>query len=184
MPIDRGLVVAWTTPITWTNAVLTAAQMNQQVRDNLNATAVGVASAAGQHFVATAANAIAARTTDQANVNVIETTAATSYGNLATNGPTATVTTGAKALVAVRSYLGNSSAPASTFASHDVSGASTISASDTRGPMLSGSAQTCKAADVMFLTSLTSGSNTFQMKYRVSSGTGTYDDRRIWVMAF
>jgi hypothetical protein len=37
---------------------------------------------------------------------------------------------------------------------------------------------------VMFLTSLTSGSNTFQMKYRVSSGTGTYDDRRIWVMAF
>ena len=54
--------MAWSAPMTAVSgSVLTAAQFNTYVRDNLNETAPAKATAAGQIFVSTAANAIAAR---------------------------------------------------------------------------------------------------------------------------
>ncbi len=50
--------MAWTAPITFTSgSVLTAAQLNTYLRDNLNETAPAKFTAAGQLFVSTAANA-------------------------------------------------------------------------------------------------------------------------------
>ena len=51
--------MAWTAPLTWTTGqIVTAANLNQQIRDNLLETASAKAAAAGDVFVATGANAI------------------------------------------------------------------------------------------------------------------------------
>lgn len=50
--------MAWTAPKTWTNAVLTAAELNTHVRDNLNETAPGKVTTAGDIVYATGANTI------------------------------------------------------------------------------------------------------------------------------
>ncbi len=53
-------MIAWTAPRTWVaNDILTAAQLNAHVRDNLLETAVAKATAAGEVPYATAANALA-----------------------------------------------------------------------------------------------------------------------------
>ena len=52
--------MAWTAPQTWTTGqIVTAADMNGDIRDNMLETAPAKASAAGDIFYATGANAIA-----------------------------------------------------------------------------------------------------------------------------
>jgi hypothetical protein len=51
--------MAWTAPRTWvTGEIVTAAYLNSNVRDNMLETSPGKATAAGDIFVATGANAI------------------------------------------------------------------------------------------------------------------------------
>ena len=105
------------------------------------------------------------------------------YGDLASAGPAVTITTGTKALVIVTAYLECSPA-GQAFMSYAVSGATTISASDTRALIKFGSGNDRMSA-VMRITNLTAGSNTFTAKYRRAgtiSDYGYYTDREICVI--
>jgi hypothetical protein len=177
--------MAWTSPLTAVaNAVLTAAQWNASVRDNLNETAPAKATTAGRLFVSTGVNAIAERAMNNAFIATSQSTASTSYTNLATSGPAVTLTTGTNALTMIGSLATNSAGGSSSWMSIEVSGASASAASDTRAWMHTppGAADLEMASFVFLFDTLTPGSNVFTSKYRVSAGTGTWSQRSICVM--
>lgn len=177
--------MTWSTPLTAvSNTALTAAQWNASVRDNLLETAPAKATAAGQHFVSTGANAIAARAISAAAVATSETTTSTTYTDLATSGPAVTVTTGTRALVGISAFNQTSGVSAG-YMSFAVSGASTIAATDDQATGLGGGGGGAagRTGIVVLLTALTAGSNTFTAKYRAAGAvTGTWQDRKIWVI--
>lgn len=178
--------MAWTSPMTFSSgSVLTAAQLNTHLRDNQLETAPAKATTAGRIFVATGANAIAERAISTATVSTTQTRTSTSYGDLATVGPAVTVTTGANAIVMTSSVVQNNTASENTYFSYAVSGATTISADVDGEAWLYSSAagQGARIGMVNMNTTLTPGSNTFTMKYRVTGGTGTFLNRRIIVIA-
>lgn len=182
--------MAWSAPMTAVaNTVFTAAQFNQFVRDNLNETAPAKATAAGGYFVADGVNSIAERHAAGATDLNSGTTTSTSFANLdapAVAGPAVTVTTGSQALVFYHCQNSNSGA-GSARAGVEVSGASSIAPADNRTVLIGGSAGVNLGAGTLVLyasgLALTPGSNTFTMKYRVSSGTGTFNDRRLIVVS-
>lgn len=175
--------MAWSTPLTAvTNAVLTAAQWNASVRDNLLETAAAKATTASRHFVATGANTLAEREFLFQAIDTSQTTTSTSYVDLATPGPTVTLTTGPKALVLINARVSNSGTGASV-ASYGISGSTTSSPANSLSIWHSSVAAAVSRQGVADLRGVTSGSNTFYMQYVVSSGTGTFDYRRIQVMA-
>jgi hypothetical protein len=179
--------MAWTTPVTAVaNATLPAATWNATVRDNLNATAVALASTASQYFVATGVNALAARQIQTATVVTSQSTTSTSYVNLTTVGPTVTVTTGTIAVCVFTAAVQNTTANSATDTSVAVSGATSIAASDAWRTVLDGVSanQVNRVAGFHVFTGLTPGSNTFTMQYKVGSGTGTWDNRELLVMPF
>lgn len=176
--------MAWTTPLTQTdNAIWTSAQWNLHVRDNLLETMAGKATTAGNWFVSTGANAIAERTISQATVATSQTTTSTSYTNLTTTGPQITVTTGTAALVFWYAKCSNSTSNASCSVSVAVTGATTSAAADTRRMLVDGSGTSPIRSGSCAKITLTAGSNTFTMQYKVSAGTGTFVDREMLVMA-
>ena len=70
--------MAWVTPLTWVvDQIVNAANLNEQIKDNMNETAPGKAAAAGDVFYATAANAIAARPKGLAGQSLIMNAGAT-----------------------------------------------------------------------------------------------------------
>lgn len=179
--------MAWTAPMTAVfNNVLTAAQWNTYVRDNFNETMPGKATTAGRHFVSTDKNAIAERAITSAEVTTAQTTTSTSYANLTTTGPAVTVTTGTKAALFYGCRLENSTAGAQTWFSVAVSGATTTAANDEWGGLMDGITAANQWDFSMFkmFDNLTAGSNTFTMQYRVTTGTGTFANRQIAVIAF
>lgn len=178
--------MAWTAPMTAVaNTIFTAAQFNTNVRDNLNETAPAKAVNAGGYFVATGVNAIAERTAGHDLINASETTASTSFVDLATPGPAVTKTTGTSAFVAVYGLVSIDTAGVSALMSFAVSGATAVTASDTRAvsfqPGSVAAARSLRASAVTLLDGLTPGSNTFTAKYRVTGGTGTFNNRRLAV---
>lgn len=166
------------------NTAFTAAQFNTHVRDNLLETAPAKATTAGRIFVATGANSIAERAITQATVATAETTASTSYVALTTPGPAVTVVTGTKALVIISGRLSNGTAGAAASMGYAVSGASTIAADDTKSKTVQSATASNldRGSWVGLEEGLTAGSNTFTAQYRVTSGTGTFGDRRIIVV--
>lgn len=180
--------MAWTSPMTAVaNSAFTAAQFNTHVRDNLLETAVAKSTQSGSYFVGTGLNSLAERIAQSSTVDPVtsETTTSTSYTNLTTPGPAVTVTTGTKALVLISSYVFNTSSGDACYASVEVSGATTTSASD----LFCLQYESNSSADVLNATratvmTLTAGSNTFTMKYRVSGGTGTFRRRELVIMPF
>jgi hypothetical protein len=107
-------------------------------------------------------------------------TTSTSYTDLATAGPAATLTTGTKALLVITTFMEASIGGYNTFASFAVSGATTIAASDTRSVRAKAGVQ---VSAVYLLTTLTAGSNTFTMKYKAEAGsTATFSNREIAVI--
>lgn len=162
-------------------ATFTAAQFNQYVRDNLNMTAPALATAAGQIFVATAANAIAARAPGANVVATSQTTASGTYVDLATVGPTVTVTTGTQAFAWMGARCSNSTTN-TNWASVAVSGASSVAASDAWALTSQGTNVMAASRGHLF-TSLTGGSNTFTAKYKSGGGsTATFIDRELIII--
>lgn len=181
--------MAWTTPLTAiAGAALTASQWNATVRDNLLETGPGKASAAGQHFVATGVNAMAARTSTQAQVATQETTTSLSYVDLTTPGPDLTnVATGTKALVMVAAALSNSLANDYAFMSYGVSNASTISGDDAKSLEVRSAANNAeiRASSVHLETGLTGGNNNWRAKYRAGvAGVAAFSQRTVAVIPF
>lgn len=180
--------MAWSAPMTAVaNSTFTAAQFNQFVRDNLNETAPAKATSAGSYFVASGVNSIAERTPNLAGILTSETTTSTTMTDLATFGPSVTVTTGPYALVLTHCQVENSGA-GSAYAGVEVTGASSIAPALNRAINVFNAPAVRVGAGTAVLyhgsLALTPGSNTFTMKYRVSSGTGTFADRRIIVMPY
>jgi len=173
--------MAWTVPPTAVaGALLTASQWNAGVRDNLLETAPAKATLSGRIFVSTGANSIAQRSIVSDKITAQQNTASGSYVNLGTVGATVTVTTGTLAQVHHGCQL-FSSTTGTVWASYAISGATTVSASDEWANEANGTDG--NRSGVSELHTVTAGSNTFQQKYRVGSGTGTFDDRYIIVWA-
>lgn len=177
--------MAWTAPITWVaGAVPTAAILNAQIRDNLLETMPAKATRDGSIFVGNGANRIIERFVDMATVHVSETTSSTSYTNVATVGPSVTVTTGTTALVFHSGHLSNNTTDGYSYMSWAVSGATTRAAMDSIA-IINGAVSATQIASggmLDLITTLTPGSNTFTAKYRVDTGTGTFHRRILGVI--
>lgn len=181
--------MAWTAPMTAVSgAVYTAAQFNTFVRDNLLECAPAKATTASGYFVTSATNQISQRTGLQTIITASDTTSSTSYSDADDGpGPTLDVTTGSSALVVVGGRIGGGTVSTqSVKMSWEVSGGSSIAASDSWaaggvGLTSTGFAYTSRA---YLAVGLTPGVNTFTAKYSVSSGTGTYSQRTLFVMPF
>lgn len=180
--------MAWTVPTTAVaGATLTASIFNVSIRDNLNATATGVSTTSGRIIVTTAANAVAERNPSVAFTTTSETTTSTSYVNLATVGPTVTVTTGTKSLVIFGAAMSNNTAGQGARCAVDLSGATTSAASDTNSYLVeSGNAgDGYQGSWVTVYTPINAGSNTWQLKYRlVGLGTATFSNRLMAIVPF
>lgn len=112
-----------------------------------------------------------------------EATSSTSYTDLATVGPSVTVTTGGNAIVMVTALGGSNTTSDVVFMSYTVSGATTISASDAIGVAYSSALGNSyiQASFVAARGGLNAGSNTFTAKYRANAGTATFANRNITV---
>lgn len=168
------------------NEIFTAAQFNTHLRDNLLETAPSKATGAGGFIVTDGANSVVQRTPDIAEVTDAESTTSTSYTDLATAGPSLSITTGSKALIHWGAQMLNDTSGSWVIVAPEVSGATSINASDN----LSYSQQQESANDdtnygrSYLYTSLTPGTNTFTLKYRVTSNTGTFLRRWVIVVPF
>ncbi len=183
--------MAWIAPMTAiAGGTVTAADFNTYVRDNLNATEAALAANPGGFFVATGLHAIAERVFSTDTVDVDETIASSTYGNLATVGPTVTVTTGTKALVVQGVRAGDNTAVAVSHPSNKmswaISGATTRAAADDWAAGIvangNGNGPVIYTSRWYLATGLTAGSNTFQAKYACSSGTGHFNHRSLHVL--
>jgi hypothetical protein len=124
----------------------------------------------------------ASPTSASATVATEQSTTSDSYTDLATSGPAVTLTTGTKALVIVTARVSND-ANVKCYASYAVSGSSTIAASDDVAmwwQVVGGRFSRWSTASR--LSTLTAGSNTFTMKYKVESSTGYFSNREIIVI--
>lgn len=176
--------MSWSSPMTAVaNSVFTAAQFNTFVRDNLNETAPAKATAPGRLIVTAGLNSVVERPIVSQLVATGQTTTGTGYGDLATVGPTVTVTTGTSAIVMWSAQMSNDTAGGLCIASYGVTGASSVIGDDGAAVMFTSAVSThigrYGAADFV---GLTAGSNTFTMKYRVSTGTGTFSRRTLIVI--
>lgn len=124
-----------------------------------------------------------------AAVDTSQTTTSGSWANLATTGPSVTITvpsTGA-VLILMEAETQNSTDGVRCEFSLAVSGANTISEDDQRLRLQSRAVVVSApiyAGGARLLTGLTPGSTTFLMRYRVQSGTGTYLNRKLHVIPF
>lgn len=176
--------MAWTVPMTFTaNTVLTAAQLNTHLRDNLLETTTAKASTSSQIFAAEGMFRIAARTPSVASVTTSETTTSGEWVDLATAGPSVSVVTGTRAIVWMSCNTQNSGTAGGNNITYELSG-------DTeRDPLYSTSlrfdgvtaANPMSFSMVDFNTTLNPGTNVFTMKYRRGSGTATFSNRQICV---
>lgn len=179
--------MAWTVPLTWVDGVMaTAAQLNAQLRDNLLVSEAGVANSTTGPIVATGANAVTTRVVDDAIVETAQPIiSAGTYQDLATAGPSVTITTGAQAMVWINAYVSHTGTNQSTRVSFEVSGATTVAASDTWAifTQTTGAGIAQRMGRARLVTGLTPGSNTFKMKYLSATTGATFRWRRIQVWA-
>ena len=177
--------MAWTTPRTWvTSEVVTASIMNTHVRDNFDETGPAVATSAAGFLMSGGTNSVVERPADGSSVTTLQSTTSTSYTDLTTSGPAVTLTTGTRVIVAIVARINNNTLGNVSYMSYAISGATTSSATDNISAHLESdpALQVGTPCNVHIRTGLTAGSNTFTSKYRVSGGTGNFEDRRITVI--
>ncbi len=177
--------MAWTTPMTFVpNSVLTAAQLNTFLRDNVMESMPGTATTSGRYFVTSATNRIAEAIPNMTYVDTSDTTTSNDFADLlVTVGPSVTVTTQTRALVCLFTGMQISTSGASWMA-YEVSGATQQDPSDHIAVMQQRTTLV-RLSNVFLQEGLTPGSNTFTAKYRVTgTGTGTFVNRQLSVMPF
>jgi hypothetical protein len=115
-----------------------------------------------------------------------QTTTSTSYTDLTTVGPSATVNIGPKgtAIVMLTAQAMTNSNGVECYMGFSVSGATTVSANDDQAlaSATRNSGDLPKSSAVFWVTGLNEGSNTFISKYRTTSGTATFADRNLVVI--
>jgi hypothetical protein len=119
---------------------------------------------------------------DSAKVLTSQSTSSTSYVDLATVGPSVTLTTGTSAIVLVTVTAAPSVQGPNAVMSFAVSGATTIAASNDFGAF-GGDPYNESVAMTTKLTTLTPGSNTFTAKYKATANSATFFNRSITVWA-
>lgn len=120
-----------------------------------------------------------------ASVDTSQTLTSTSYANLATAGPSVTLTTGTSVLVVLAAQVIKTTDYNNMWMSFAVSGASTLAASDARSCTISNVTPNALMSifTVIPVTGLTAGSNTFTTKYRCDGGTiWSVSNRRLVVI--
>lgn len=123
-----------------------------------------------------------------ASVATNQTTTSTSYVDLATPGPSVTLTsTGTRAIILWSVHGSNNTANKGAICSIVISGATTLAVSDNNGILWHEKA-TANASfeDMQFMVAtITPGSNTYKVQYKVAGGSGTasFERRRIFVFA-
>lgn len=155
-------MAGWISPRTWVAGEVHTAAQHNEIRDDLNAIKPTTAS-----------------------VLTGETTASTTYADLATSGPSVTITTGTTATVIISVQMANNTANNGCATGVAISGATTRAADDvTRLAHKSDSANSyLQGSAVYSFTGLTAGSNTFKLRYKViTGGTGTFENRQITVI--
>lgn len=182
--------MAWTVPMTFIdNTVLTAAQLNTNLRDNfletIPAKATNNGGAGAGYFIVQGPHQIAERGIGYAEVNTSQTTTSSSYTNLSTVGPSVSVLTGTKAIVIFSAEMGAPAGGIECGVAPEVAGATSIPADDDRALVIAAGPGSRNAASYMAVyTELTPGINIFTLKYMVSQQTGTFLNRHLWVMPF
>jgi hypothetical protein len=145
------------------------------------------AQAAGVKWATPTPSAITAA--DSASVSTSQTTTSTSFTDLSTAGPAVTLTTGTSAIVTITCDVGQDpSIGPDMFVGVAVSGATTIAASSNPYITVNGdeidSQNAGTFSSTFKISGLTAGSNTFTMKYRVSStSTAYFANRHITVLS-
>lgn len=110
-----------------------------------------------------------------------QTTTSTSYTDLATVGPAATITIGANGLALVMFGAGLYTTAAQKQMSVAVSGATTTAANDNWAIRKDDATFTVTQSRSYLFTGLAAGSTTFTAKYKTASGTGNFFQR--WLIA-
>lgn len=175
--------MAWTDPMTAVAAnTWSAAEFNVHVRDNLLQTGPGIAGATTRaFFVQTGDNIVGTRKLTRGDAFLNSTTTSTVFVSLP-SGPSITLTTDTTALVIVSADLHTFNIVGFECAemTYAVSGATTIAADEfiaiTNCP--SGADHTVSYTRSHLVTNLNPGSNTFEAKYRSTSGTTVGFDNR------
>jgi hypothetical protein len=165
----------------------TSDQLNALSTD-LGETAPAKATAAGQFFVSTGPNALAARTPVAKYVVASEATGSFTMTDLTTPGPACTVTSGAQALMLMNANLFGDRAGQTAQVGIAITGATTSPPTTTYLSATS-AAQNYQvtAAGVRMAVGLTPGVNTFTMKYCQSgnaAGAVAFDHRFLTVLPF
>ena len=113
-----------------------------------------------------------------------QSTTSTAYTDLATVGPTVTITTGTTALVIVSCvHTAFNTNPSTSYMGFAVSGATTIAAADASAKGFQNAGGAATTAAVFRVTTLNAGSNTFTAKYRLTAGSGAFEGRLLQVIA-
>lgn len=138
----------------------------------------------GASWIAISSGAVSAIST--AEVLTSQTTTSATFTDLTTVGPAVTLTTGTKVLVIITAQTANNTSQNISLVSVAVSGATTTAAADANALYnTSDTAGTIRAMSAVIPLTVTAGSNTFTLKYRVGGGTtGTFVNRRITVVAY
>lgn len=168
-------------------SVLTAAQMNTFVRDNLIETMPAKAVLPGSYFVTTGWGEVAARFAAGSNDDNQVTVTATSFDNPESGppGPSVTAVTGPMALVGYKCQFQIASATTRIEMGYEVSGDTSIEASLVNSLGYSKAGTTAlwwRMGAVDLATDLTPGTNTFTLKYNVAAGSGMVVYRHLWVL--
>lgn len=122
------------------------------------------------------------------SVATSQTTASTTFVDLATAGPAVTVTIGGNglAIVIVSANTFQGASTDTTYMGFALSGANTVAANTTNAfafQPANAAGASIKGSYIILLTGLTAGSTTFTAKYRSGSGnTGTWSSREISVI--
>lgn len=121
-----------------------------------------------------------------ATISTSQTLASSSYTDLATVGPSVTVTIGSsgKAIIIISAHGTNDTSGGSFQVGVDISGANSVAATSTKALIVrnSSGAPDSTASFAYLHTGLSAGSTTFKLKYANSAGTATISDRTISVI--
>ena len=116
-----------------------------------------------------------------AAVATSETTASTSYADLATVGPTLSILTGTSVSVSLYANMANTNAAADVVMTVAITGATTVAAADTNAIYLctQGAGKGGRIGGTFTITGLTAGTQNITAKYKTNGGTATFSDRRL-----
>lgn len=191
--MTKGMLIAHNQDGTHRNgATYSAAVLTNQptITDFTNAHHTHANSAGGAQLTGSSALVNSTVTADKlatgaatASVLTSQTSASTSYTDLATAGPSVTVTIGANGLLLVifSAQVSNSTAGGNVFMSFALSGTNTLASADINCsdflPYANGGSGSNNNA--ILLSGLSAGSTTVKAQYKVGAGTGTWASRVI-----